>query len=208
MKLYRATLSILIFGMFVSTVGQTQDPHVRTEYLPKIKMTKVETDMMFVINTPEQFMQIGLIARYPKQQLITPPKTINLTIFSNSPKLVYENTKDQNLIVVTDGESWKAGELKYWSGKGERTKEGREIFVNEKRPGLGLETFLPATARVREGKDIDRLYMEWLLIDFKIEQFSKIAKAKTVEFRIGRTGFQFTENQMNTIRTFSSLITP
>ncbi|MBD0371866.1 MAG: hypothetical protein ICV60_13585 [Pyrinomonadaceae bacterium] len=207
MKLYLPALLILI-SMFVITPGQTTDSHVRTEYLPKVKMTKVETDMMFVINTPEQFMQLSLEARYPKQQLVTPPKTINVIIFSNSPRLIYESTKDQNLTVVTDGESWKAGELTYWSGKGERTKAGQEIFVNEKRAGLGLENPLPAGARVREGKDIDGLYMEWLSINLKWEQFTKIATAKTVEFQIGKTRFQFTENQMNTVRAFASHLTP
>lgn len=207
MKSYRAALLIVI-SMFVITRGQTTDSHVRTEYLPKVKMTKVETDAMFVINTPEQFMQLSLVARYPTQQLVKPPKTVNITIFSNSPRLMYESTKDQNLTVVTDGETWKAGELTYWSGKGERTKAGQEIFVNEKRPGLGLENPLPASALVREGKDIDRLYMEWLLIDLKMEQFAKIARAGTVEFQIGKTRFQFTENQMNTVRAFASRITP
>lgn len=208
MKFYKITLSLLIFGMLATAFGQTQDPHVRTEYLPKVKMTIVETDMMFVINTPEQFMQVGLVARYPNQQLITPPKAINITIFSNSPKLIYENTKDQNLIVVTDGESWRAGELTYWSGKGEKSEAGQEIFVNEKRAGLGLSNPMPANALVKEGKDVGRLYMEWLLIALKPEQFSKIAKAKTVELQIGKTKFQFTENQMNTVRAFNSQITP
>src|SRR4051812_39967300 len=82
-----------------------QGSHVHSEYLPKIKMTKVETDMLFVSNTPEQFMQIGFVARYPNQQLVTPPKNITVTMFSNSLKPLYENSKNQNLIAVTDGDS-------------------------------------------------------------------------------------------------------
>jgi hypothetical protein len=187
--------------------GQVQDSHVNREYLSDIKMTKVETDAMYISDTTDQFMQLSLVTRYPKQQLVTSPKKVNLSFFSNSPRLIYENTKNQNLVVVTDGESWKAGELKYWSGKGENSK-GKEMFVSEKRQGLGLEVFLPPTAQVRNGKGINDLYLEWLLTDLKIEDFAKIAKARTIEFQIGKTKFEFTENQLKTIRAFSSIITP
>ncbi len=198
---------MLAFYLFFAAIGQAQDTHVRSEYMPKIKMTKVESDTMFVTDTAEQFMQVGLVARYPNQQPVTPPKTVTVTIFSNSPKLLYESTKDQNLIAVTDSESWKAGELKYWSGKGSKTDKGQEMFASEKRPGLGLQNPLPANAKVAQGRTIDHLYLEWLIIELKPEQFARLAQSRKVEFQIGRTKFQFTDDQMNTIRAFASLIT-
>jgi hypothetical protein len=176
--------------------------------MPDIKMTKVETDMLFVTDTAEQFMQVGFTARYPKQQLVAVPKNVTVIIFSNSPKLIYDNTKNQNLVATTDGESWKVGELQYWSGKGSKTDKGQEMFASEKRPGIGLQNPLPPTAKVSEGRDIDHLYMEWLFIKLKPEQLAKIAKSHKLGFQIGKTNFQFTESQMNTIRAFVSLITP
>jgi hypothetical protein len=208
MKSSRLFFLILACYLSFAAIGQSQDTHVRSEYMPKIKMTKVESDMMFVINTVEQFMQVGLIARYPNQQLVTPPKNVTVTIFSNSPKLLYEGTNDQNLIAITDGESWKAGELKYWSGKGSKTDKGQEMFASEKRPGLGLQNPLPPNANVGQGRAIDQLYLEWLIIELKPEQFARLAQAHKVEFQIGRTKFQFTDDQMNTIRAFASSITP
>ena len=208
MKLALLLFLILAFCPSLVAVGQAQDTHVHSEYMPKVKMTKVESDMMFVIDTTDQFMQLGLVARYPNQQLVKPPKNITLTIFSNSPKPLYENTKDQNLIVVTDGESWKAGELQYWSGKGSKTDKGQEMFASEKRPGLGLQNPLPANAKVGQGRTVDQLYLEWLIIELKPEQFARLAQSKKLEFQIGRTKFQFTDNQMTTIREFASTITP
>jgi hypothetical protein len=199
---------ILAFVLSAAAIGQTQDPHVRSEYMPKVKMTKVETDMMFVINTNEQFMQLGLVARYPGQQLVKPPKNVTVTIFSNSPKLIYERTKDQNFIAVTDGQSWKAGELTYWSGKGSKTDKGEEMFASENRPGLGLQNPLPPNANVVQGRAIGQLYLEWLMIDLKPEQFARLAQSKKLEFQIGPTKFEFTDSQMNTIRAFASSITP
>lgn len=201
-------LLLLALYLWFAPLGQAQDSHVRSEYMPKIKMTKVESDMMFVTNTPEQFIQVGLVARYPNQKLVTPPKSIAITIFSNSPKLLYENKKDQNLIAVTDGQSWKAGELKYWSGRGSKTDKGQEMFASEDRPGLGLQNPLPTDARVTQGRKIDQLYLEWLVIELKPEQFGRLAQSRKLELQIGKTTFQFTDDQMNTIRTFASLITP
>jgi hypothetical protein len=199
---------MLVICFSLPALGQDQDPHVRAEYMPKVKMTKVETDMLFVSNTPEQFMQLGFVARYPGEQLKTPPKNITLTIFSNSPKPLYENTKNQKLIAVTDGESWKAGDLTYWLGKGSRTDKGEEMFASEDRPGLGLQNPLPPNARVAQGVKIENLYLEWLLIELKPAQFAKLAKSREVELQIGQTKFQLTESQMNTIRAFATLITP
>ena len=207
MKSKHVFLLILLTWSSATTIGQTQDSHVHSEYMPKVKMTKVETDMLFVSDTSEQFMQLGFEARYPSGQL-KPPKNITLTIFSNSPKPLYENSKDQTLLAITDGESWKVGELTYWSGKGSKTDKGQEMFASEKRPGLGLQNPLPPAANVAMGRDIDHLYLEWLLIELKPAQFAKLAQSGSVEFQIGRTKFQFTDNQMGTIRAFAALIKP
>ena len=171
-------------------------------------MTKVETDMLFVSNTADQFMQVGFIALYQTQQLVTPPRKVTLIIFSNSPKPLYRNTKDQKLIAVIDGQNLKLGDLSYWAGKGTKTDKGEEMFASEHRPGLGLQSTLPPDARVRAGRDIDQLFMEWLTAELKSEQFAKIAKAAKLEFQIGKTTVEFTESQLNTIRAFVSTITP
>src|ERR1041385_5298891 len=187
---------------------RAQDSRVRSEYLPNVKMTKVETDMLFVSNSDDQFMQVGFEARYAGRQLVAPPKNIAVTMFSNSPKPLYENTKDQILVAITDGNNWKAGELRYSLGKGSKTDKGVEMFASEKRPGLGLQNPLPPNARISNGRTIDQLYLEWLTIELKPEQFAQMARARNLEFQIGKTKFQFTDNQMGTIRAFAALITP
>jgi hypothetical protein len=208
MRFHYLFFPVLIICLSVTTLAQTQDSHVRSEYLPDVKMTKVETDMLFVSNTPEQFMQLGFVARYAGQQLVKPPKNITITMFSNSLKPLYQNTRNQNLVAITDGESWKVGDLEYWLGKGSKTDKGQEMFAAENRPGLGLQNPLPPNAKVAQGRDIDHLYLEWLIIELKPERFAKIAQSHNVEFQIGQTKFQFTDNQMKTLRAFAALITP
>lgn len=188
--------------------AQAQDPHVHSEYMPKYKLTKVETDMLFVSDSADQFMQIGFVSRYPNQQPVTPPKSITITMYSNSPKPLYEKTKSQNLTAITDGNSWKVGEFKYWLGKGSKGDKGVEMFASDERPGLGLQNPLPPNARVSQGRDVDHLYLEWLIIDLKPEQFAQMAQARKLEFQIGTTKFQFSDSQMETIRAFAASITP
>jgi hypothetical protein len=71
-----------------------------------------------------------------------------------------------------------------------------------------MQISLPLSAKVRDGDNVNGLFMEWMFIDMKPEQFLKIANAKKVEFRLGNTSFEFTEDQMNTVRDFASRIKP
>lgn len=205
MKLFAIFLTICLS---VVAHAQAQNPHVRSEYMPKYKLTRVETDMLFVSDSADQFMQIGFISRYSTQQLVTPPKSVTITMYSNSPEPLYENRKNQNLTAITDGNSWKVGELNYWSGKGSKGDKGVEMFASEERPGLGLQNPLPPNARVSQGRDVDHLYLEWLTIDLKPEQFAQMAQARKLEFQMGTTKFAFTDSQMETIRAFAASITP
>jgi len=49
---FRVTCSLAMIVSFSFALSvQAQDSHVRSEYMPKIKMTKVETDMLLVSNS-------------------------------------------------------------------------------------------------------------------------------------------------------------
>ena len=59
-------LLLLTFFAFLLPVSViAQDTHVRTRYVQATKTTIVETDLMYIINTPQQFVQLGLVSRYP-----------------------------------------------------------------------------------------------------------------------------------------------
>jgi hypothetical protein len=206
MRNYRICSLILLISVFSISV-YAQDPHVRTEYMKDIKMTKVETDLMYVINNPTQFMQVSLSSRYKGEKLVQLPSKINLSIWSSSKDALYRKDKDRKLIVVTDGEEWSLGTLSHLVMKGE-TKDGKDAFYSENRPALGIQILLPLSAKIRDGNNVNGLFMEWMLTDMKPEQFLKIANAKKVEFRLGNTSFGFTENQMDTVRDFASRIKP
>lgn len=195
-----------LFALIFSTIGYAQDSHVRSEYLKDIKMTKVETDLMYVTNTPSQFVQMSLVSRYKGEKLVQPPSKVTLSIQSSSKDALYRKDKDRRLVAIADGEELSLATSSYLVMKGE-TKDGKDAFYSENRPALGMQIPLPASAEVRSG-NVNGLFMEWVLIDLKPEQFFRIANAKKVGFRLGSTSFGFTENQLNTVRDFASRIKP
>ena len=206
MKYYRIC-SLALCALMSSTLGYAQETHVRTEYLKDIKMTKVETDLMYVLNTSAQFVQVSLLSRYKGEKLVQPPKQITFSIWSTSKDALYRKDKDRKLVVITDGEEWSSDILSYLVMKGE-TKDGKDTFYSENRPALGMQFPLPMSAKVRNSNDVNGLFMESMRVELKPEQFSKMANAKKVEFRLGNASFGFTEDQMNTLREFANRIKP
>ncbi|MGB7923858.1 MAG: hypothetical protein WCF57_11495 [Pyrinomonadaceae bacterium] len=205
MKYHRIFLLPVLFALALS--ASAQDQHVRTEYMKDIKMTKVETDLMYVLNTPAQFAQVSLVSRYKGEKLVKPPTQITLSIWSTSKEALYRKEKDRKLLVKTDGEEWSLETTTHLVMKGE-TKGGKDTFYSENRPALGMQIPVPMSATVRNGDNVNGLFMELMHIEMKPEQFAKIANAKKVEFRMGNTSFAFTEDQMNTVRDFAGRIKP
>jgi TonB family protein len=206
MKISR--LFLLAFYAFVlPAFVNAQDPHVHTRYVKDSKTTVVETDLMYVINSPQQFVQIGLITRYPGERLEKPLKKVDLLIWSFSKDGLYRKDIARTLKVNTDGEVWNVVSGNYLVSKGE-TKNRQDIFWNEKRPDLGQPSILPKEALVKGLEGVNGLYMEQVFIELKPEQLLLIAHAKKVELQLGTTRIGFIADQLNTIRDFSSRLAP
>src|SRR5205823_12166869 len=62
-------------------------------------------------------------------------------------------------------------------------------------PALGMQVPLPMHAQVRGGKNVDGLVMEWMFVDLKPGQLSKLVKAKKVELQLGDATFEFTDDR-------------
>jgi TonB family protein len=206
MKISR--LVLLAFCVFVlPSFVNAQDPHVHTRYVEDSKTTVVETDLMYVINTPQQFVQVGLITRYSGERLEKPLKKVNLLIWSFSKADLYRKDTTRTLKVNTDGEVWNVVPENYLVSKGE-TKNGQDIFWNEKRPDLGEPSILPKEALVKGVEGVNGLFMEEVFIELKPDQLLLMAHAKKVELQLGATRIVFLAEQLNTIRDFSSRLSP
>lgn len=186
---------------------QAQDTHVHTSYAKETNTTMVETDLMYLINTPQQFIQFGLIARHPNQQLQKPPKKVDLLIWSSSKDVMYRADKDHTIIINTDGAEWSVTPQLYAVFKGE-TKNGQDLFWNEKRPIIGEPSPFPANMQVKAQGSVTGLYMEQIFADLKPEQLQKIANAKKVKLQLGSIRIELSDEYMSTIRDFYNRLFP
>jgi TonB family protein len=162
---------------------------------------------MYIVDTPRQFMQVGLVTRHTGRRLEKPPEKIELALWSFSREVLYGENKGPALKVNTDGESWSISPQAYSVFKGE-TRNGQDIFWSVKRNDLGRPSILPETAQVRAKDGINGLFMEQVFFELKPGQLLKIARAKKVEAQMGTTSFEFAEGYMSTIRDFNNRLVP
>ena len=202
-----ALLLFMFFALVLSPSLRAQDPHVHTRFIKESKTTMVETDLMYLINTPQQFVQLGLVTRYPGERLEKPPKKIDLLIWSFSKDVMYRADKDHTVILSADGESWSISPELYAVFKGD-TKNGQDVFWNEKRPVIGEPSPLPDSAQIKAQGGVNGLFMEQIFVELKPEQLQKVAGAKKVEIQIGASKFELTDEYLSTTRDFNSRLIP
>jgi TonB family protein len=162
---------------------------------------------MFLRDTPQQFLQLILNASYKGQRLQNPPDKVDLVIWSFSREVMYRASEAQKLILKADSESWNLVPQTYLTFRGE-TKNGQDIFWEEKRTPAGQPSSLPENARIKNGQEINGIFMEQIFFQLKPEQLSKIATARSVELKMGATEFALIVDYQNIARSFLSRIDP
>ena len=205
----RYQILVLSLLMLVSTClvgGQT--PGIHIEYMKDNKSTRVETNLLYVYNTPDQFVELMLRSGYKAEKLVKPPSGVSLEIFSLSKTPLYRKDRDRSVVAIADGTELAIGSLKNFVLSGE-TKQGVDAFYAvDGNPNVGMNVQVPASAKIKSsGNGVNGLSLEWMSLDMKSEQFLTIAKAKTLGFRLGNSSFTFSDGQMNIIRAFVDQIT-
>ena len=198
-------LLIVLLTLASPVMVSAQDPHVHARYSSDEGKTNVRTDWLYLINTPQQFMELLLNAEYSGQQPKSPPDKVDLLIWSYSKSPLYKNDNSRRLVIKTDGESWSVDPKNYQVYKGE-SKNGLDIFWEEKRPIVGQPGSLSAAAQINEGKGLNGLFIEQIYFQVNLDQLLKIENAKVVEAQLGATGLSFSAGQLDTIRVFLSQI--
>jgi TonB family protein len=196
---------LAFFAFVISTSAQAQDPHVHVSYRKELKTTVVQTDWMYLINTEKQFLQVGLITRYPGERLEKPPKKIDLLIWSFSMPPLYRQATAPTLTITTDGEAWNIPSRSYIVFTGE-TKNGQDIFWSEKRNAMGQPSVLPMGAFIKRREGINGLYMEQIFFELSPEQLAKMARPAKLTMQLGQSNLEFSISYLTTLRDFSALL--
>jgi len=204
-KLQMILLALMMMGITAS--GYAQGSGVRTEYMKDNKTTRVETNMLYVLNTPDQFVQFTLRSWYKGDKLTAPPAKVDLEVFSFSKNPLYKKDKDRSVTIVADGVESAMGNLSNTVMKGE-TKNGVDsFFAVGGNPNVGMQVPVPQSAQIKGGGNLNGVTMEWMGLSMKPDQFLKLAKAARLEIRIGNTSLTLNDRQTEIVHNFASQIT-
>ena len=173
----------LILAIALATLGQGQPPRVHTEYMRAEDMTQVATNVLYVVNTPEQFMQLQFSGWYQGRQPVSPVALLKLGLYSFATAANYQTESQRRLVVVADGMAHDWGLLDY----------------NVLQVGKGINIEPPRSAQVR-----GKVLLESMTIAIKPEQLAKIVGPRDVEMQLGRTRFALNEEHLSIIRDFAA----
>ena len=177
MTLYKAGM-LLVIALLAATVADAQDPHVYSEYKEQLKATIVYTDKMYLLNMPEQVIDVEFNFRLKQKQSLKQPERVELMLWSYSRELKYRKDGGRDIGLTTDGNTLKVEKVIY----------------------------MPFQKRKKDFERIKDAYAEWVILYFSPEEVKKLATAKNIKLRMGNQEFNFKDNYMNTIRDFASRI--
>jgi len=204
-KLQFLSLGLILLAMSVTVSAQGSGVH--TEYMKDNKTTRVETSMLYVYNTPDQFVQLMLRSWYKGEKLTSSPTKVDVEVFSFSKNPLYKKDKDRAFVIVADGQESPIGNLTNMVMQGE-TKNGVDsFFAAGGNPNRGMQVPVPQSAQIKAAGNLNGITMEWMGLSMKPDQFLKPAKASKLEFRIGTTLIALNDRQVEIIHNFANQIT-
>lgn len=204
-KVHVLFLTLLLLATCVT--GNAQETGIYTEYTKDYKTTRVETSMLYVYNTPDQFVELRLRSWYKGEKLAAAPTKVDLEVLSFSKNPLYKKDKDRALVIVADGQESPIGNLTSMIMKGETRNGVDSFFAVNGNPNLGIQVAVPQSAQIKAGGNVNGITMEWMNLSMKPDQFLKLAKAAKLEFRIGTTSLPLTDRQLEIIHNFANHIT-
>lgn len=201
----RNFLTALALLLFLGVQAQSQESHIQSRYAKATDQTIVESDLLYVINMPGQFMQLQFAARYVGQGKPThPPNSLGIQFSSFAPEALYQLDAAHQLRVKADDQVFDFGLLTY-----SRYDENTRTKDNEKRTNPGVRLALPSVARVGSISKQTGLTVEIMSprsVDF--DAVIRISQAQSVVMKIGETVFPLTATQLSILREFVASITP
>ena len=184
-----------------------QESHVERRYVKSTNLTLVNSDSLYVINMPTQFMRLEFSARYASQGPPTrPPDKITLLFQSYTTAPRYQKDESHRLAVKADEEVLDFGLMSY---AGFRETGGKDAYMADEKARLGISSPLPPVALVRTANQGQPLTLESMsAVDVPLSRLTKLARASQLVMKIGDTVFALTPNQLGVLREFAAAVTP
>ena len=204
-----AFLFLFLFLLAAST-GVAQESHVETSYEKSIDRTIVRSDVLYVVNTPAQFMQIQLVGRYPgKGKPSQMPDRIYLEFYSFAPSALYQPDAKHRLLVKADDKVIDFGLLTYSNVEGKKKDPKDRSNPKEPKSNLGFSVSLPSAAVISTTHKKDELTVEFLSIEeLSLAELRLLAGANDLAMKVGDTVFKFRPMHVAILHEFTNAILP
>lgn len=177
-------------------IAAGQQSHIQVRYSTDIDTTIVDSDVLYVINMPSQFMAIRLEGAYAKQGKPTQlPGRINVLLSSYSLSPLYEAEDSHRLRVKAGDQILDFGLLTYAKSDEERSKAIRSAL-----PSIALV----GTTGKSKGLTLESMWLR----NATLGDLAKLASADSVVMKLGDTVFPLTPAHMSILREFVQAITP
>lgn len=193
---YRTILQSLSLTFVMTCVAAGQQSHIQVRYSTDTDTTIVDSDVLYVINMPSQFMAIRIEGAYAKQGKPTQlPGRINVLLSSYSLGPLYEAEDSHRLRVKAGDQILDFGLLAYVKSDEDRAKAIRSLL-----PSIAL---VGATSKSK-GLTLESMSMR----NATLGDLAKLASADSVVMKLGDTVFPLTPMHMSILREFVQAITP
>ncbi|HEY5075018.1 MAG TPA: hypothetical protein VII34_10010 [Pyrinomonadaceae bacterium] len=169
-------------------------------------MTRLKSDRLVLINSPDQFLEFQLIAAWSGERRLGAPQRIYIELISHTLKPTYQG-QDRRLFVVADESMNDLGPLSF-SG----------IFYQASGDPPGIYDLpdstlarvpIPLTAVVLAANPSALLTAEVLHTqDIRSEQIANMARTKTLALKLESALVDLTEDQMAIVRAFERNLMP
>ncbi len=192
-------LSTVLLLLILGSITSAQETRVASRYFKDIDRTVVRSDSLYVVNTPDQFIQLRLVGRYPKKGPPTqPPDRLSLEFDSFTRTPLYQLDDSHHLAVKADERVLDLGLMSY-SQMRESDKD--KYFARDAR--LGFAAALPTAALVRNTVPLG-LTLEMMSVSgISPAALTTMAQAQQVIMKIGSTVFALRPTQMAILREFA-----
>ena len=193
----RITIGLALLALLV---GQNPSATIHSSYDDTIKSTEIRTNWLYVLNAPDQFLQLKFDARFSgKQMPKTGPTVFEIQVISQALQHRYADLPE--LVAIADGVEIKIGKMAQHPiqaimGMLRGGKKESESMVNDT-----LSPVPPSAAVLAQHKASD-LVGEWIVTKISLDQLKTLAKASKIDWKLGTTTFSFIEIQMTRLRQF------
>ena len=191
-------------------VVRGQESHVETRYYKDTNRTVLTSDLIYVINSPSQFMQIQLVGRFAGQGKPTQlPDKLNLQFYSFTRDPVYQTDTNHRLRAKVDDQVFDFGLLTYAKLDGKGKDEKEKTNPNPVGGNLGVEFSIPDAAVITKVVNRSLLTAEIMSTrGLAVSDLRTLAAGKDVVLRVGDTVFRLTPVHLAILREFAEAIAP